>query len=237
LQRRDLTTGRRTGIHWRVRSILLVFCLATIVLVCPAALAQQPAVTPKDLAEAEVMEDPVPPEVEASAVAAVAKLGDEVVLGRYQTAIDRMNPVWKERTAARMGGMAELEKKLAGVAAEMVRQGISMISFKPQGKPRIYQVSPRKSTIKVGGKDVERLVFTQWLVLVPTETKFRIMREGEPRPLIIESTGYQVAVSDKGANNWTFIDGAGLKPADLRGIYITLPQDMELPSVEKREVR
>jgi hypothetical protein len=63
------------------------------------------------------------------------------------------------------------------------------------------------------------------------------MREGEPRPLVIESTGYQVAISDKGENNWTFIDGAGLKPADLRGLFVTLPQDMELPPVGKREVR
>lgn len=211
--------------------------VAAIAMACATARAQQPKATASALPEAQVMSEPVPPSVVTSAVAAVAKLGDEVVLGRYQVAIERMNPVWKERTAARMGGMAALEKQLAGVAAQMVQQGISMISFKPQGQPRAYEVSPGSKVIKENGRDVERLVFTKWLVLVPTVTKFRIMREGEPRPLVIESTGYQVAISDKDKNDWTFIDGAGLKVADLRGVFITLPQDMELLPVEKREVR
>lgn len=223
--------------HWRVTSKVLIFPVAAIAMVCGTIRAQQANAPTTSLSEAQVMAEPVPPSVVTSAVAAVAKLGDEVVLGRYQVAIERMNPIWKERTAARMGGMAALEKQLAGVAAQMVQQGISMISFKPQGQPRAYEVSPSGKVIKENGRDVERLVFTKWLVLVPTVTKFRIMRQGEPRPLVIESTGYQVAISDKDKNDWTFIDGAGLKPADLRGIFITLPQDMELPPVGKREVR
>lgn len=205
---------------------------------CGFAVAQQPAAAPPPaLDESEVIAEPVPPEVGASAVAAVAKLGDEVVLGRYQVAVDRMNPLWKDRAAARMGGKEALEKQLAAVAAQMVQQGISMISFKPQGQPRVYQVSPGKKTVKEGGVGVDKLVYTKWLVFVPTVTKFRIMREGVPKPLVIESTGYQVAVCDKGANDWTFIDGAGLKVADLRGLFITLPQDLQLPPVEKRESR
>lgn len=219
--------------HWRVTSKVLFIPLAAVALACATVRAQQ-ADAP---AEAQVMAEPVPATLAPSAVAAVAKLGDEVVLGRYQAAIERMNPIWKERTAARMGGMAALEKQLAGVAAQMVQQGISMISFKPQGQPRVHEVSPGKRVFKENGQDIERLMFTKWLVLVPTVTKFRIIREGNPRPLVIESTGYQVAISDKDRIDWTFIDGAGLNPADLRGIFITLPQDIELPPVGKREVR
>ena len=204
---------------------------------CGVGHAQPGAAAQTPMAEAEVIAEPVPPEVVASAVAAVAKLGDEVVLGRYQAAVDRMNPMWKDRAAKRMGGMAALEKQLDGVAAQMVQQGISMISFKPQGQPRPYEVSPGKKVVREQGADVEKLVYTKWLVLVPTITKFRMIREGIPKPLVIESISYQVAISDKGKNDWTFIDGSGLKPADLRGIFITLPQDLELPPVEKREVR
>ena len=54
---------------------------------------------------------------------------------------------------------------------------------------------------------------------------------------MIESIGFQVALADKGKNDWTFIDGAGLTTADLRSLFITLPQDMELPPIEKKEVR
>lgn len=233
----DLTAGDPECMHCRVISKVFFIPLSALSLACGTIHAQQAETPASALSEAQVMAEPVPPSVINSAVAAVAKLGDEVVLGRYQVAIERMNPIWKERTAARMGGMAALEKQLAGVAAQMVQQGISMISFKPQGQPRSYGVSPGSKIFKQDGRDIERLVFTKWLVLVPTVTKFRIMREGEPRPLVIESTGYQVAISDKDKNDWTFIDGAGLKPADLRGIFITLPQDMELPPVGKREVR
>jgi hypothetical protein len=223
--------------HWRVTTKVLILSLAAIAMAFGTVRAQQAPAPASELSEAQVMAEPVPPSVISSATAAVAKLGDEVVLGRYQAAIERMNPVWKERTAARAGGMAALEKKLAGVAAQMVQQGISMISCKPQGQPLAYEVNPGTKVIKENGRDVERLVFTKWLVLVPTLTKFRIIRQGEPRPIVIESTSYQVAISDKDKSDWTFIDGAGLDAADLRGIFITLPQDMKLPPVEKREAR
>lgn len=232
------TAGR--GIHWGVKAIPFVTLAAIAAVACGIAVGQPAAAPQAELAEGEVLAEPVPPEVAASAVAAVAKLGDEVVLGRYQAAVERMNPLWKERTAKRMGGMAALEKQLAGVAAQMVQQGVSMISFKPQGQPRVYQVSPGRKVFKENGKDVEKLVYTRWLVMVPTSTRFRIMRKVEgqvPQQHIIESISYQVAVCDKGKNDWTFIDGAGLKPADLRSLFITLPQNIELPPVEKREVR
>jgi hypothetical protein len=73
--------------------------------------------------------------------------------------------------------------------------------------------------------------------MVPTATKFRIVRPGDPKPLVIESIGYQVAISDKGKNNWTFIDGSGLSVNDLRGLYVNLPADLQLPPLEKRESR
>jgi hypothetical protein len=223
-----------------VKSKSILGLCAALGIVCGVAHAQQRPAGQAPLADAEVMAEPVPPEVIASASAAVAKLGEEVVLGRFKAAVDRMNPLWKERTAQRMGGMDALEKQLDGVAAQMVQQGISMISFKPQGQPRPYEVSPGTKVFRENGKDVERLVYTKWMILVPTATRFRIMR-GEPgqapKPMVIESTSFQVAISDKGANDWTFIDGSGLKPGDLRGLFITLPQNLELPPVEKREVR
>jgi hypothetical protein len=198
----------------------------------PPPLAPLPAI-PKKESPASV----APSEVVASAVAAVSKLGDEVVMGRYQVAVDRMNPLWKERTANRMGGMKELEKQLAGVSRQMLQQGVSMISFKPQGQPRSYEVGPGKRVDRVNGGEVESLVFTKWLVLIPTETKFRIIRPGDPKPLVIDSTGFQVAISDKGKNDWTFIDGAGLTVNDLRSLFGTLPNDLQLPVLQKRESR
>jgi hypothetical protein len=201
------------------------------------ALAQDPGGAPPLAPLPGVAAFSAPPEVVSSAVRAVEALGDEVVLGRFQAAVERMNPMWKERAAKGAGGMAELERRLGDVAAEMVRQGISMISFKPQGQPQSYEVWPGKKVETVGGQQVESLIYTKWLVLVPTVTKFRILTEGNPKPLVIESTGFQVAVADKATNDWTFIDGASITVADLRRLFINLPEDMVLPPVGRREAR
>ena len=231
-----LTRAGRGAIHCGVKPLAIIG-LGLALVFCRATVRAQAAAPQAALAESEVMAEPIPPEVTSSAVAAVAKLGDEVVLGRYQAAVDRMYPQWKERAAKRMGGMDKLEKQLEQVAAQMVRQGISMISFKPQGQPRVFEVTPGKKVVRENGRDEVKLAYTQWLVFVPTATRFRIMREGSPKPLLIESTGYQVAVRDKAGGDWTFIDGAGLNVNDLRALFITLPQDLELPPVGKREVR
>lgn len=202
----------------------------------PPPLAPLPKVAEEVAAPAVKTSMVAPADVVAAAVSAVAALGDEVVLGRYQVALERMNPQWKERTANRMqGGKEELEKQLAGVARQMVQQGISMISFKPQGQPRSYEVGPGKKVVKINGEDVETLVFSKWLVMVPTISKFRIIQQGKSRPIVIESVGFQVAVSDKGKDQWTFIEGSGLSVNDLRGLYVNLPQDLEFPPLEKRE--
>lgn len=234
---RRLTSEVIKGIDWCVRPYHPLHLLVALAASCGIAFAQQATPPVAAESEAEVIAEDVPREVITNAVQAVAKLGEQVVLGRYHVAIERMNPIWKERTAARMGGMEKLQKQLANVAAQMVQQGVSMISFKPQGEPRAYEVSLGKKTIRENGRDIERMVFTKWLVLVPTITQYRIMQEGNPRPIIIESTGFQVAISDKDKNDWTFIDGSGLNPGDLRAVFITLPQDMELPKITRREVR
>jgi hypothetical protein len=220
-------------------SRFVTLCL-TMALSCGGTLAQQEPSSQFPLTESKVATEAVPPQVVASAVAAVAKLGDDVVLGRYQVAVERMNPIWRERTAKRSGSTETPEQQAAGVAAQMVQQGISMISCKPQGQPRPYEVAPGTVAVKENGATVEKLMFTKWLVLVPTATRFRIMH-GEagqpPKVITIESISYQVAISDKGKNDWTFIDGSQLQPSDLRGLFVTLPKNMELPPVEKHESR
>jgi hypothetical protein len=203
----------------------------------PPQLRPLPAIPREGPASVPVAQSAAPAEVVASAVAAVARLGDEVVLGRYQVAVERMNPQWKERTAKRMGGMKELENQLAAVAQQMVQQGISIISFKPQGQPRSFEVGPGKEVVTVDNAEVENLTFSKWLVLIPTTTKFRVIRPGDPKPMVIESIGFQVAISEKAKLDWTFIDGSGLSLNDLRSLFVTLPRDLKLPPLGKQEIR
>jgi len=225
---------------WRVKTPRFATLGLTLALSCGAALAQQEPSSQAPLSESEVATEAVPPQVVAAAVAAVAKLGEEVVLGHYQVAVERMNPLWKDRTRRHSGSTKTPEQQAAGVATQMVQQGISMLSFKPQGAPRAYEVAPGTKMVTGHGASIGQLVFTKWLVLVPTATRFRIMHGAAgqpPRVLAIDSISYQVAICDKGKSDWTFIDGSQLKPSDLRSLFITLPANMDLPPVEKHESR
>ena len=183
------------------------------------------------------VEEQASPAVVQSAVTAVSELGKQVVLGRYQMAMERMFPQWKERVAKRLGGMDKLERELESVPKKMLQQGVSITDFVPQGQPRAFEVIPGKRVDMQNGQEVEQLIYTKWLVLVPTLTKFRVFLPNDPKPVTIESTGFQVAISDKGRNDWTFIDGAGVTVNELRSLFINLPQDLELPPLEKRQIR
>lgn len=192
------------------------------------------------LVESEVMDEKVPEAAVASAVEAVAALGRDVVQGKYHVALERMNPKEKERLAKQVGGLEALQQKLDSVPAAMVSQGVRMLSCKPEGQPRAYGVEPKPTQIREQGRTVTRMVHSQWLVLVPTVTKFRVLHriENEPdRWVEIESQSFQVAVSDRDKEDWTFIDGAGLTVGRLRNLYVTLPADIKLPPVQKRQVQ
>lgn len=178
-----------------------------------------------------------PAEVASSAVAAVKAMGDQVVLGRHQVAIERMYPGWKESVAKREGGMDKLEAKLAGIARQMSEQGVQLKSFRPEGVPTAYEVGPGKEVAEEGGKMVEKMIYKQWLLLIPTVTEYRIAKPAKagevPKFVVITSHGFQVAISDKGKNDWTFIDGSGVTVPELRRLFITLPDTMILPEFKR----
>jgi len=233
-----LTPGGCERIHCLVKFTLfpLLFALFTSVQAqdSPPPLKPLPPL-PKE--ESSPPASVAPQSVVDSAVAAVDHLGSEVVQGRYQAAVDSMNPLWKERTASRMGGMKKLDEQLSAVADQMVSQGIRILAFKPTGTPQALEVGPGKKTEVIDGVASEVLIYTKWLVIVPTVKTFQMRLKNEPKPVVIESIGYQVAISDKNKQEWTFIDGSGTSLNELRSLFINLPADLKLPPLEKREIR
>ncbi len=174
-----------------------------------------------------------PPEVVKSAISAVEDLGREVVSGEYQVAVDRMYPKWKERMAMRKGGIEALERELSSIGEVMARNGVSLIAFKPEGAPKVYEVGPGDSSEEAEGVTN----YKKWLVLIPTVTQFRMMQGDNPRNRVINSHGFQVAISDKDKLDWTFINGSDVSVSDLRSLFITLPGNMELPEVKREEAK
>lgn len=170
-----------------------------------------------------------PPEVVNSAVDAVKELGEKVVRGQYDVAVERMYPQWKERMAKRKGGIVALEEELSGIGEVMARNGVSLFSFKPHGVPKVYEVWPGDSS----GLPEGETNYTKWMVLIPTVTQFRIMQGDNPKGHIINSYGFQVAIAEKDKLDWTFINGSDVSVPDLRSLFITLPANMELPEVRR----
>jgi hypothetical protein len=61
--------------------------------------------------------------------------------------------------------------------------------------------------------------------------------KGDPVAVNFESTGFQVAISDKGSDEWYFIDGSAVTVNELRRLFITLPENLELPPLEKKQIK
>lgn len=171
-----------------------------------------------------------PPEVTKSAIDAVEELGKQVVLGNHKVAVDKMYPAWKKRMAIRVGGIDKLEAKLLGIGQLMARNGVNMISFKTKGAPWVYEVWPAAED------DKGAPVFSKWVMLIPTVTTFRIMEGDPPKAHIINSHGFQVAVSGKDKLDWTFINGSDITVPDLRALFPSLPANLELPNVKREAV-
>lgn len=166
-----------------------------------------------------------PAEVVRSALTAVEALGREVVMGNHKAAIDQMYPQWKKRMAKRKGGMASLEEELAGIGETLARNGITIISFKVTGEPKVYEVFPDGNAEEAG----DSMSYSKWLMLIPTVTRMRMLPPNERKPRVVDSFGFQVAISEKGENDWSFINGSDVSVSDLRSLFLTLPPDMELP--------
>lgn len=175
-----------------------------------------------------------PIEVVNSAITAVNDMGRQMVLGKLKTSLERMYPQWKDRLSKKLGGDKALDQQYDQVSAEMMKQGTTLVAFKTYGFPRVYEVFPGKKVEVINGKEVETLINTKWLLLIPAEVRYRVLQKQET--IVIESKGYQVAIADKDKLQWSFIDGAGLTVQDLRSLFISLPKDMELPEIQRRTV-
>ena len=181
----------------------------------------------------------VPQPVVDSAVAAVGKLGEQLVQGNRGYSVERMYPRWKQRMAMRLGGMDALKAKLAEQIRrdeeQMRLSGMSMVSSRPDGKPLAFEVWPGKETRTVEGEKVEVMIKTKWLVLVPTVTKFRVIERETSKTRFIERLGFQAAVTKKGEVDWTFVGGEGLGIEDLRSLFPSVPAGVLLPKTEWRK--
>jgi hypothetical protein len=110
----------------------------------------------------------------------------------------------------------------------MAKRGVSIISFKVVGEPTAYEVWPGKPR-----EGSDEPVYDKWMLFIPTCMQFRTIAGDPPRAHVINSFSFQVAISDKSREDWSFINGSGLSVSDLRSLFASLPANLELPLVKQ----
>lgn len=184
--------------------------------------------------------------VAKSAQLAVQRFGLEMMKGNFSYGHERMYPRWKRRLAARYGGVDKLNKQLQVAANQKVNLKFTVSAFHASLPTSFFNVWRAKKIDDLTGLPIKdsqgREVITEnWLAIVPTVTRVKIPdpdKGGMVREL--EETGYTIAVSEKGSNNWYFL--TGLKPTvqDLRSLFPSLPPnetELGLPASSAREIK
>ena len=162
-----------------------------------------------------------------SAQDSAQRLGNEVLKSNFVYAIDQMYPRWKARQAKRIGSEAKLLKTFNRAGAQMQEAGITLDSFQALSPLQAYRVHPK---MKPGRSEIRTSADLNYqiLVFVPTKMKMSFFLENKPKVSYMRNS-FQVAISQEGSTQWSFIDGATIRITDLRSMFPLLPNDLELP--------
>ncbi len=180
----------------------------------------------------------VPAEVLRNAGQATQALGDKVRIGDMQVSIDRMYPRWKAQMSKRVGGTVQLAEMLKKSAEQMRVAGVTIESFIAEPPVIAYEASLPKGAGAINGETGEQVgEKLDWLVLVPTRMIIRMPDPDTGVSRKFETKSYQIAISSKAKLDWTFIDGSSVKIQDLRSLFPTLPETLQLPVTGHSEIK
>lgn len=179
----------------------------------------------------------VPEVVKIEAQKATQALVNQVVRGNQDAAFLYMNPEWKKKLARKNGGEEKLMKDMRSKFAELQAQGVSIRAMEAKQPSVAYEVDFGHKDQVVNGQIHKVGIYKKYLVFVPTVSLVTATNRRVQPPEIydIRIDGFTAAICDKGQNNWTFIDGADLKAANLRELFKFLPKNEKLLGFPKRE--
>lgn len=188
-------------------------------------------------AQAIPARQPVPEAIMIEAQKAVQGLANQVVRGNYDAAFKQMNPEWKEKLARKNRGEKKLMETMRAKFAALQAQGVVIRAMEASVPTVAYEVDFGLEQKQVNGELINVPVYKQWLVFVPTVSLVSATDRNAQPPKVynIRVDGFQAAISKKGANDWTFIDGADLKAANLRELFEFLPKNDKKLGFPKRE--
>ncbi|MGC6426324.1 MAG: hypothetical protein ACON5H_04935 [Akkermansiaceae bacterium] len=181
--------------------------------------------------------NPVPEAVKIEAQKAVQALANQVVRGNQDAAFKHMNPEWKVKLARKNGGEKKLMKDMRDQFARLQAQGVVIRAMEAKVPTTAYEVDFGVVKKVINGRVENAPIYKKWLVFVPTVSLVSATnrRAQPPETYDLRIDGFQAAICAKGKNDWTFIDGADLKAANLRELFKFLPKNEKKLGFPKRE--
>lgn len=237
---RSLDVGVLSGHFRRVKTLLLVLTV-TFNAFGNETDARLSSVPPRNI---------VPMEVKERAQNAVQKVVDETVRGNFQAALDSMNPGFVRVISRPYGGPAQYKAGLMRQMKEMGQNGLTFQAAITRKADIAFEVDYGFEDQIVNGEVVlgedgePRQVarYRSWMVFVPTVKDFQYLdRSTEPARLRkFRKWDFEVAISPKKDESWTFINGSSVNALQLRKLFKFLPKDdktFQFPEVKYEEVK
>jgi len=192
----------------------------------------------------------VPMAVMRRAQNATEKVVNQAVRGDNQAVIDAWHPGFVKSIARPFGGEKRFKAQMLKMMNQMGANGIAIQAAITQQPQTAFEVDYGFQDVLVDGKPVpgddgkpvQEAGYRAWMVYVPTVMDV-FMRDQDAKPPVlkkIRSHSFQIAISPKRNENWTFIDGGSVTPMQLREIFPFLPKNkkqLNFPKVKKEEIK
>ena len=228
--------------HFRgVKTHLLLLSILTLNALCQDNDIRASTVPPRNI---------VPMEVKERAQAAVQEVVDKTVRGDFKAALDSMNPEFLKVMARPFGGPKRLKAQYLRQMQAMGKNGVTFQAAITRRADSAFEVDygfedlliDGQKIIGPDGKPKQVARYRQWMVFVPTVKDFQYLdKSTNPAKLRrFRKWDFEIAISPKGQEKWTFVNGNGMNALQLRKVFKFLPKndkDYQFPGVKNEELK
>ncbi|MCX8238971.1 MAG: hypothetical protein OSB05_09140 [Akkermansiaceae bacterium] len=190
----------------------------------------------------------VPMEVKQRAQKAVQVVVDKTIRGDFKAALDSMNPKFVNVLSRPYGGPKKYKAGLLKQIEDMGKNGVTFEAAITQPADTAFEVDygfenqmvDGQVVMGKDGKPVQIACYRSWMVFVPTVKDFQYLdKSSEPHKLRkFRKWDFEVAISLKKNENWTFINGSSVNALQLRTLFHFLPKEdkkLQFPVVKAEE--
>ncbi|YCM44096.1 hypothetical protein V2O64_22570 [Verrucomicrobiaceae bacterium 227] len=169
----------------------------------------------------------VPMDVQLRAKAAVQAQVEKTLQGDFKGVVEKMNPDHLKILAREMKvPVANVKARKVAQLQAIGQQGVvleAMITLPPAGA---FEVDYGFEDRIVDGKPVKVAGYRSWMVFIPTVMDISAMDRAAqpPRMRTIRKWSFEVAISRKKEEEWTFVNGDVVNALELRKLFKFLPQ-------------